>query len=160
MKKTTRARTSSWLDYNRSLKQRRSLAVWLSDEAIANWTTEESSGERGASPTYTDLAIERKFIDAINECQAKATIPPRKGAKIWRRATAQAKPHVRDENQREIRKVGSNRWKWTNILQITLNNRDSTASQPGTAVGASAETASPLSFRNCPVLDSILFRAE
>lgn len=58
MKKNTRYRTRNWADYNRSLKQRGSLTIWMSDEATQNWTTEELTGEPGASPTYTDLAIE------------------------------------------------------------------------------------------------------
>src|SRR5215211_2380444 len=58
MKKPTRYRIRNWPDYNRSLKQRGSLAIWISDEAIANWTSDELTGEPGASPTYTDLAIE------------------------------------------------------------------------------------------------------
>jgi hypothetical protein len=58
MKKNTRYRICNWPDYNRSLKQRGSLTVWITFEAVANWTTEELTGEPGASPTYTDLAIE------------------------------------------------------------------------------------------------------
>ena len=58
MKKKTTYRIRNWGEYNRALKQRGSLTFWISSEAIANWTTEELTGERGASPTYTDLAIE------------------------------------------------------------------------------------------------------
>jgi hypothetical protein len=58
MKKKTTYRLRNWNDYNRSLRQRGSLTVWISSEAVAHWTTEELTGEPGASPTYTDLAIE------------------------------------------------------------------------------------------------------
>ena len=58
MKKKTTYRIRNWPDYNRSLRQRGSLTIWISDEAIANWTSDELTGGRGASPTYTDLAIE------------------------------------------------------------------------------------------------------
>jgi len=58
MKKKTTYRIRNWREYNRALKQRGSLTLWISSEAIANWTTEELTGEPGASPTYTDLAIE------------------------------------------------------------------------------------------------------
>ena len=58
MKKNTAFRIRNWPDYNRSLKQRGSLTLWISDEAIANWTSDELTGGRGASPIYTDLAIE------------------------------------------------------------------------------------------------------
>ena len=51
-------RIRNWSEYNASLKKRGSLKIWISSEAIANWTTDELTGEPGASPTYTDLAIE------------------------------------------------------------------------------------------------------
>jgi Transposase DDE domain len=47
-----------WSEYNASLKKRGSGAIWISSEATANWTTDELTGEPGASPAYTDLAIE------------------------------------------------------------------------------------------------------
>jgi IS5 family transposase len=51
-------RIRNWSEYNASLKKRGSLTVWVSPEAVENWTTDELTGEQGASPTYTDLAIE------------------------------------------------------------------------------------------------------
>ena len=48
----------NWPEYNASLKQLGSLTVWISSEAVENWTADELTGEPGASPTYTDLAIE------------------------------------------------------------------------------------------------------
>jgi hypothetical protein len=245
-------RIRNWKEYNRALKQRGSLTIWLCDEAIENWATEELSGGRGASPTYTDLAIEtmamiqvvynlpgrqtqgflqslfslmnldltapdhstlsrrrrhlditlpvkksyeprhlvvdstgvkvygegewkvrqhgwskrrtwrklhlcidestkeivsavattnnvsdgeafpdliqdtpdevsqvsadgaydqRDCYDAIKQKGAKATIPPRKGARIWKRKTAKADRCDRDENLRRIRKIGRKKWK-------------------------------------------------
>lgn len=252
MKKKATYRIRNWKEYNRALKQRGSLTIWLCDEAIENWTTEELTGGRGASPTYTDLAIEtmamiqvvyslpgrqtqgflqslfslmnldltapdhstlsrrrrhlditvpvkkssqprhlvvdstgvkvygegewkvrqhgwskrrtwrklhlcvdestkeivsavattnnvsdgevfpdlientpdeisqvsadgaydqRDCYDAIKQKGAKATIPPRKGAKIWQRAIAKADRCDRDENLRRIRKIGRKKWK-------------------------------------------------
>ena len=58
MKKKTAYRIRNWSEYNRALKQRGSLTLWISKEALANWTTNDLTGEPGASPTYTDLAIE------------------------------------------------------------------------------------------------------
>src|SRR5215813_4930088 len=52
----------NWSEYNASLKKRGSLTVWVSSEAVENWTTDELTGEPGASPTYTDLAIETMAI--------------------------------------------------------------------------------------------------
>ena len=252
MKKKTAYRTRNWRDYNRALKQRGSLTVWISKDAIANWTTDDLTGEPGASPTYTDLAIEtmatvqaiyrqpgrqtqgflqsifelmkinlsvpdhstlsrrrrsltvtvpiqdwskprhlvvdstgakvygegewkvrqhgiskrrtwlklhlcvdeatleivsavvstndisdaevlsdllqdvpgkieqvsadgaydqRKCYDTLNKHGAKATIPPRKGARIWQHGNSKAERHLRDENLRRIRKVGRKKWK-------------------------------------------------
>jgi len=60
----------------------------------------------------TDGACDqRKCYDAINQQAAKAAIPPRKGAKIWRRANTKTERQVRDENLRRIRKVGCKQWK-------------------------------------------------
>jgi hypothetical protein len=252
MKKNTRYHIRNWPDYNRSLTQRGSLTFWISSEAIAHWTTEELTGQPGASRTYTDLAIEtmatvqaifslagrqtqgflqsvfnlmkldltapdhstlsrrrrhltitlpirewaksrhlvvdstgvkvygegewkvrqhgiskrrtwrklhfctdeatlevisavastndlsdaealpellwdvpgeieqvsadgaydqRKCYDALNQHRARAAIPPRKGARIWHRASDKAERHVRDENLRRIRKIGRKGWK-------------------------------------------------
>ncbi len=58
MKKKTAYRIRNWREYNRALKQRGSLTVWVSKDAIVNWTTNDLTGEPGASPTYTNLAIE------------------------------------------------------------------------------------------------------
>jgi hypothetical protein len=58
MKKKTKYRIRNWTDYNRSLKRRGSLTVWLSEEAIGNWLSLEKSGNRGASRRYSDLAIQ------------------------------------------------------------------------------------------------------
>jgi transposase len=58
MKKKTTYRIRNWGEYNKALKQRGSLTVWVSEEALQHWTTQEKTGQAGASPTYTDLAIE------------------------------------------------------------------------------------------------------
>src|SRR5215470_6581885 len=58
MKKKTAFRIRNWGEYNASLRKRGSLTIWVSSEAVENWTTDELTGEPGASPTYTDLAIE------------------------------------------------------------------------------------------------------
>jgi len=38
----------NWSEYNASLKQRGSLAIWVSSEAVENWTTDELTGKPGA----------------------------------------------------------------------------------------------------------------
>jgi hypothetical protein len=59
MKKTKpKYRIRNWTDYNRSLEQRGSLTVWISDDALENWLLTEKTGNRGASKSYSDLAIQ------------------------------------------------------------------------------------------------------
>jgi hypothetical protein len=53
----------------------------------------------------------RNCYDAIRRRKAKAAIPPRRNAKIWRRANAKEERLPRDENLRRIRKVGRAAWK-------------------------------------------------
>lgn len=54
---------------------------------------------------------QRQCYDAIGKRQAKAVIPPRKGAKIWQHGNCKAQRHLRDENLRCIRKRGRKAWK-------------------------------------------------
>src|SRR5262245_16942570 len=58
MKNVPTYRIRNWKKYNASLKKRGSLAFWFSQEVIDNWTSNELTGKQGASPIYTDLAIE------------------------------------------------------------------------------------------------------
>lgn len=60
MKKSAKSlyRIRNWREYNAALKKRGSLAIWVSQEVIDHWTTMEKTGQRGASDTYADLAIE------------------------------------------------------------------------------------------------------
>ena len=53
----------------------------------------------------------RNCYDAIRKRKAKAVIPPRRNAKIWRRAKTKEERLPRDENLRRIRKVGRAAWK-------------------------------------------------
>lgn len=53
-KKTYKVR--NWHDYNEALVKRGSLDVWISDEAMKGWYA-EPTGEPGAQPIYSDLAI-------------------------------------------------------------------------------------------------------
>jgi Transposase DDE domain len=47
---------TNWAEYDASLRQRGSLTVWLSDEAIAAWRAEPRT-TRGGQPYYSALAI-------------------------------------------------------------------------------------------------------
>lgn len=50
-------RIRNWSEYNAGLKQRGSLTFWLSEDSLEAWLSEASTGLRGSSPTYSDLAI-------------------------------------------------------------------------------------------------------
>lgn len=50
-------RIRNWSEYNAGLKQRGSLTFWISEEVIDTWLNPTSRGKRGASRTYSDLAI-------------------------------------------------------------------------------------------------------
>src|SRR5881227_3145452 len=58
MKTKATYRIRNWAEYDTSLRRRGSLTFWISQELLDNWTTTEKTGARGASPTYTDAAIE------------------------------------------------------------------------------------------------------
>src|SRR3954462_2827301 len=51
-----RHKVTNWPDYEASLRQRGSLTVWFTDEAIAAWKAEPRT-TRGGQPWYSPLAI-------------------------------------------------------------------------------------------------------
>src|SRR6187431_2241547 len=51
-----RHRVTNWPAYDASLRQRGSLTVWFTPEAIAAWRAEPRTS-RGGQPSYSDLAI-------------------------------------------------------------------------------------------------------
>ena len=50
-------RIGNWSEYNAGLKQRGSITFWLSTNVIEKWLLQEKTGRRGASHTYSDIAI-------------------------------------------------------------------------------------------------------
>ena len=52
-----RYRIDNWRTYDAALRDRGDLTVWVTPEALAAWHP-PTSGQRGRSPTYSDLAIE------------------------------------------------------------------------------------------------------
>ena len=50
-------RIRNWSEYNAGLKQRGSLSFWLSEDMLDEWVNRQTSGRRGASLTYSDIAI-------------------------------------------------------------------------------------------------------
>jgi hypothetical protein len=53
----SRYRVENWPEYDAALRERGSLTVWVTLEAIATWRPAKSS-RRGRSPHYSDIAIE------------------------------------------------------------------------------------------------------
>src|SRR3954464_1251331 len=51
-----RHRATNWADYDAALRQRGSLTVWFTDEAVAAWRAEPRT-TRGGQPWYSPLAI-------------------------------------------------------------------------------------------------------
>ena len=60
-KKKTVYRVKNWNAYNRALKQRGSLRVWIREEALREWRYSGPT-QRGAQFWYSDLAIETMLV--------------------------------------------------------------------------------------------------
>ena len=52
----TKYRVRNWSEYERGLKSRGDVTVWLSEAAVAAWTPPKS-GQRGGQRRYSNLAI-------------------------------------------------------------------------------------------------------
>lgn len=51
-------RTRNWKEYNQALVQRGDVTLWIDQAVLDAWLNRERTGQRGASNTYSDLAIE------------------------------------------------------------------------------------------------------
>lgn len=56
--KTTTYRLRNWSDYSTALIGRGSLTLWIEEETLSAWRHHEKTGCRGASRTYSDVAIQ------------------------------------------------------------------------------------------------------
>ncbi len=52
-----RHRVTNWRDYDTALRNRGSLTIWFTDEALAGWNAQPRTTP-GGQPHYSDLAIE------------------------------------------------------------------------------------------------------
>ncbi len=61
---------TNWPTYNKALRQRGSLTVWLDESAIAAWTDSSSPEGRGRPLYYTDMAViaKRHYFDNSQLC--------------------------------------------------------------------------------------------
>ena len=55
-KHKTSYRVKNWPEYEKSLRDRGDITVWLSEEAIRAWTPPKN-GKRGGQEVYSDIAI-------------------------------------------------------------------------------------------------------
>jgi hypothetical protein len=53
----TSYRVNNWAEYDKALRDRGNISLWISQDAIDAWTPPQT-GKRGAQPVYSDLAIE------------------------------------------------------------------------------------------------------
>jgi IS5 family transposase len=56
-KKKQSYRLRNWSEYNKALRERGSLTVWVSEEVLAQWHNHQRTGRRGKPAFYTDTAI-------------------------------------------------------------------------------------------------------
>jgi hypothetical protein len=91
------------------------LAVSVTDNSVTDATELPGLLDQIPAPLKQvsgDKAYDtRRCYDAIRQRGARATIPPRKSAKIWQHANSKAERLIRDENLRAIRKSGRAAWK-------------------------------------------------
>ena len=50
-------RVRNWTEYEKSLRDRGDITIWVTPEGVAAWTA-PTKGKRGAQEVYSDLAIE------------------------------------------------------------------------------------------------------
>jgi hypothetical protein len=68
--------------------------------------------DREVASAAADGAYDKRKVYRVLEPRAtRLLIPPRKNAKIWKHGNAAGLPLARDENLREIRRVGRRAWK-------------------------------------------------
>jgi hypothetical protein len=53
----TAYRVKNWREYDKALRDRGDITLWISQDAIEAWTPPQT-GKRGAQPVYSDIAIE------------------------------------------------------------------------------------------------------
>jgi len=53
----TAYRVKNWAEYDKALRDRGDITLWISQDAIDAWTPPQT-GKRGAQPVYSDVAIE------------------------------------------------------------------------------------------------------
>ena len=70
-KKKATYRVKNWAAYNKSLAQRESITLWISEDVLANWHPKpEGVRSRGGQMRYSDQAITcLLMLKAVNTCR-------------------------------------------------------------------------------------------
>lgn len=93
------------------------LAATVTDNSVADASALPGLVGQVTAPIQqlsADKAYDTRLTyDLLRQRQARATIPPRRGARIWQHANTQAERLIRDENLRAIRRDGRRAWKQT-----------------------------------------------
>lgn len=72
--KNTRYRISNWSSYNQALINRGNITLWFSEAFLSQWYEDQLSTQRGASNTYSDIAIEcMLMLKAVFKLPLRAT---------------------------------------------------------------------------------------
>ena len=103
-------RVRNWAAYDQALKQRGSVTLWFSTDAVQAWRY-QGPAQRGAQFVYSDVAIETALTAPSQEYPIEPIIALRKDAKIQQHGNRNAPPLARDEILRSIRKKGRKGWK-------------------------------------------------
>src|SRR3954470_1823179 len=120
-----RHKVANWREYDASLRQRGSVTVWFTEEAVAAWAAEPRT-TRGGQPWYSALAIltagpvasftadgaydrDRVYAGvAARHPEAAVVVPPR--ATAVPSGTAEGEPTRRDRHLRHIAEHGRMAW--------------------------------------------------
>jgi hypothetical protein len=112
------SKTRDWSQYNAAAKKSGAITFYISEEAIAGWYNEDPTGERGASETYSDIAIRacsgdgaydaEAVYQAAEDIGAILIVPPRRGARMQSPANAITAKASRDAAITYIHEHGTN----------------------------------------------------
>ena len=79
IKNKKRYKLKNWSEYNRALKQRGSMELWVNDEVIDQWLA-EPSGRPGSQTVYSDFAMEQvRKVDSNRELRGSSGKRPING---------------------------------------------------------------------------------
>lgn len=57
-KKKTQYKVKNWSEYNKALKKRGSITIWIDEEELKKWKESQKTGKKGRPPKYSDELIQ------------------------------------------------------------------------------------------------------